>query len=534
MMSKSSKRVLWTTLIVICVAIAGYGGAMMMPPRAFAQDDSGSSGNTVYLPAITRQEPPTPTPTPTAPPTATRTPTATPRPATATPTATLTAPPTPTSPPATPPTVTLRRVNAPFFAGDVAFEQMGIFWFGTLSETSNHADVRVGYNQNGLKVYVASFDRRLWYDTTPTVDTLTDWDALTLLVDTNPGSGGLGATTHRFVAQFSGDASASHRAVYRGSAQGWQAASVAFTTTPGWRGAALNNDADDDRGWAMTFEIPFTALGLSGAPATGSEWRLGLQLHDRDGASAAPNPIQSWPDALQRDQPATWGMLRFGLPGYQRPTVAAAGEEKIFRPTENDPSVPDADVGSAITNQCPGDDYHIWNEWANRNYGDAGDFNIQNQADVADWPCFARYYVTFPIDAMPAGKVIISATLTLHQFGNAGEAGQAQPSWIQVLTAAEDWREDTITWNNAPRAWENIGGRWVDPVGDNWNGWPGIPWTWDVSYAVANAYATGSPVRLILYEADSAYHSGKFFVSSDTGDWNVQGRPTLTVVWGNP
>ena len=533
-MRKSSKRVVLVTLMVVGTVIAGYGG-VMMHLRAFAQDDSGSSGNTVYLPAITRQEPPTPTPTPTAPPTATRTPTATPRPVTATPTATMTAPPTPTSPPATPPTATLRRVNASFFAGDVAFEQMGIFWFGTLSETSNHADVRVGYNQNGLKVYVASFDRRLWYDTTPTVDTLTDWDALTLLVDTNPGGGAPAATSYRFVAQLSGDASASHRAVYRGGAQGWQAASVAFTTTPGWRGTALNNDADDDRGWAMTFEVPFAALGLSGAPATGSEWRLGLQLHDRDGANTAPNPIQSWPDALQRDQLATWGMLRFGLPGYQRPTIAATGQTQIRRPTENDPSVPDADVGSAIENQCPGDDFHIWNEWANRNYGDATGFNIQNQSDVADWPCFARYYVTFPIGAIPAGKVIISATLTLHQFGNAGEAGQAQPSWIQVLTAAEDWQENTITWNNAPRAWENIGGRWVDPVPAGWElGWPGIPWTWDVSYAVANAYATGSPVRLILYEADSAYHSGKYFVPSDTEDWNEEGRPTLKVVWGNP
>lgn len=531
-MSKKSKRVLLVTLIWVGVGVAGYGG--MLQPRAFGQDDSGSSGNTVYLPAITRQEPPTPTPTPTTPPTATRTPTATPRPGTATPIATMTAPP-PTSPPATPPTTTLRRVNAPFFTGDVAFEQMGIFWFGRLSETSNHADVRVGYNQNGLKVYVASFDRRLWYDTTPTLDTLTDWDALTLLVDTNPGGGALGATVYRFVAQLSGDVSASHRAVYQGSTQGWRAANVAFTTIPGWRGTALNNDADSDRGWAMTFEIPFTALGLSGAPATGSEWRLGLQLHDRDGANAAPNPIQSWPDSLQRDQPATWGKLRFGLPGYQRPVVAAAGQTQIRRPTENDPSVPDADVGSTITNQCPGDDFHIWNEWANRNYGGAGDFNIQNQADVADWPCFARYYVTFPIDAIPAGKVIISATLTLHQFGNAGGAGEAQPSWIQVLTAAEDWQEDTITWNNAPHAWENIGGRWVDPVDAGWElGWPGIPWTWDVSYAAANAYAAGSPVRLILYEADSAYHSGKFFVSSDTGDWNIQGRPTLTVAWGNP
>jgi len=34
----------------------------------------------------------------------------------------------------------------------------------------------------------------------------------------------------------------------------------------------------------------------------------------------------------------------------------------------------------------------------------------------------------------------------------------------------------------------------------------------------------------VLYEADSAYHSGKYFTSSDTGDWNEAGRPTLQVI----
>jgi hypothetical protein len=37
-----------------------------------------------------------------------------------------------------------------------------------------------------------------------------------------------------------------------------------------------------------------------------------------------------------------------------------------------------------------------------------------------------------------------------------------------------------------------------------------------------------------LYSADDDYNSGKYFVSSDTGDWNATGRPTLQVVWGNP
>jgi hypothetical protein len=290
-----------------------------------------------------------------------------------------------------------------------------------------------------------------------------------------------------------------------------------------------------DRGWAMTFEIPFTALGLSGPPATGSEWRLGLQLHDRDGASAAPNPIQSWPDALQRDQPATWGMLRFGLPGLSTPHCCSGGRgENLSDPPRMTHLCPTPMSAARSPISVPATITTSGMSGRIATMAMRAIFNIQNQADVADWPCFARYYVTFPIDALPAGKVIISATLTLHQFGNAGEAGQAQPSWIQVLTAAEDWQERTITWNNAPRAWENIGGRWVDPVAAPTGIGLASPWTWDVSYAVANAYATGSPVRLILYEADSAYHSGKFFVSSDTGDWNVQGRPTLTVVWGNP
>lgn len=152
---------------------------------------------------------------------------------------------------------------------------------------------------------------------------------------------------------------------------------------------------------------------------------------------------------------------------------------------------------------------------------------------MADWPCFAKYYVTFPLDGIPSGKVIISATLTLHQFGNAGEPGQAQPSWIQALVASADWQENTITWNNALPAYENIGGAWVEPLAEH-PGWPGVPRRWDVSYAVARAYSRGEPLRLVLYSADSAYHSGKYFVSSDTGDWNSEGRPRLEVVWGNP
>ena len=426
----------------------------------------------------------------------------------------------------------LPRINAPYFRGDILFERTAIAWFGQVSPTRNYTDIRVGYNADELYVYLAIFDRALWYDERPTSQTLTQWDAVTLLLDTANGNA-LSSSTWRFVAQLYGDPSPERRAVYRGGPSGWQAVSVPFEAKPGWRGNALNNDDDSDRGWAMGFTIPFHSLGLTGAPQRGTRWRMAVIVHDRDSRAGPPIGDQSWPPAASLNNPACWGFLHFGLPSYTA-TARRSGSRIIYRPTENSPLVPDADVGGAIANQCPGDEHHIWNEWGNRNYGRAPDFNIQNQSDVADWPCFAKYYITFPLDNIPRGKIIISATLTLHQFGNAG-GSLAQPSWIQVLIVADDWREDTITWNNAPLAYENIGGSDVPPITDtDWPGWPGVPRRWDVSYAVARAYARGEPLRLALYEADSAYHSGKYFVSSNTGDWNKDGRPRLEVVWGEP
>jgi hypothetical protein len=51
---------------------------------------------------------------------------------------------------------------------------------------------------------------------------------------------------------------------------------------------------------------------------------------------------------------------------------------------------------------------------------------------------------------------------------------------------------------------------------------------------VADAYAASGPANLALYEADTAYNSGKYFVSSDAGDWDATGRPALVVTYGDP
>ncbi len=139
--------------------------------------------------------------------------------------------------------------------------------------------------------------------------------------------------------------------------------------------------------------------------------------------------------------------------------------------------------------------------------------------------------------SIPADKVIISAKLILHQWGNTGTLDLAKPSLVQVMTIKDSWDESTLTWNNAPLAQENVSQTWVDPVNCDISGglgWPCVPREWDVSRAVNQAYATGKPLQLALYSADSDYHSGKLFTTSDTGDWNADGRPTLVITWGNP
>ena len=166
---------------------------------------------------------------------------------------------------------------------------------------------------------------------------------------------------------------------------------------------------------------------------------------------------------------------------------------------------------------------------------------IQNQKDVADFPCFSRYYITFPLGFIPHGKVIISATLTLHQFGNSNLGNQhdpenpPNPSYIHIYRVKDAWVEGSLSWNNSPQVYENYSGTWVDPLPD-YPGVPGVARTWDVTQALAAARQSASPqeLRLALQSADWAIHSGKYFWSSETASWNSTTPPTLTIVWGNP
>ena len=74
---------------------------------------------------------------------------------------------------------------------------------------------------------------------------------------------------------------------------------------------------------------------------------------------------------------------------------------------------------------------------------------------------------------------------------------------------------------------ENVARTWVNPLP---LGGAGQYITWDLSGAVAEAYANGQPLRLALYSADSARHSGKYFSSSEAGV-SIR-RPTLDITYG--
>jgi len=428
------------------------------------------------------------------------------------------------------------RINAPYFDGDTISSEMAIFWFGKITPAENYADVRIGYNKSGLTVNIAIFDRRLWYDTSPSPGTLTQWDAASVYLNLSGNNGTtIGTTSYQFDGQLNWwEARDQWQESYQGNTSNWNLNSIPFTTKSGWRGNAPN-DGQDDRGWTITFDIPFSSLGLSGPPPDGTIWGLGVVVHDRDGATSPQLPDKTWPTTFQNNRPSTWGQLHFGMPVFSSPTSAPAGTVTI-RNKLNGVTVPDAAVGGTTHNLCNANG-DFWTNWGNANFAGEADFNIQNQGDIADWPCFSKYYVTFPLDTLPKGKAILSAKLTLHQWGNSGPLDLAQPSLIQVMSVYDDWNETTLTWNNAPLAWENISQAWVTPINcDNGTGyaWPCTPRTWDVSRAAAEAYALGKPLRLALYSSDSDYHSGKLFTSSETGDWNAEGRPTLTVVWGNP
>ena len=83
----------------------------------------------------------------------------------------------------------VRQVNAPYFSDGLHFDETAVFWLGQVSPHENYADIRVGYIDRALWVHVNIMDQHLWYDTSPTAATLTDWDAVTIYLDKRGNAG---------------------------------------------------------------------------------------------------------------------------------------------------------------------------------------------------------------------------------------------------------------------------------------------------------------------------------------------------------
>jgi hypothetical protein len=422
----------------------------------------------------------------------------------------------------------VRRVNVPYLGHTPPAQSFtpAIFWLGSVGMTANYADVRVYYFDSYVHFVVHITDRLLWYATTPDPANLTAWDAVSLYIDRSGSPGTApGSVSFRFVKQLGNDGAASAAAAFRGNGTGWTVDAVPFTASSTWRGN-YPNDGVWDMGWEADFEIPFASIGANAPPPDGTVWSLAVAVHDRDDAGGTPIPDQVWPEGALALNPSTWGQMRFGLPAYTPATSAVTGTT-VVRQGLGGAVVPDAAVGGH--GNCGGS-MNAWTEWGFANYAGYTQFNIQNQWDISDFMCFSKYYVTFPLTSLPSGKSIVSARVTLNLFGNAGyNPGDAKPSAIDALTVSDDWSEATITWNNAPYASENISASWVYPID---SAHPAGPYDWDVSYAVAQAYKEGIPLRLAFYSTDGDYHSGKYFWSSDADNSLSSLRPTLEVKWG--
>ncbi len=424
------------------------------------------------------------------------------------------------------------RINIPYWGpgDDGNYPDYAITWLGRVDPTSNYADVRAAYKDDHIEVIVHIIDRRLWQDPNPTAAQLTNWDAVSLFLDLDGNVGQNPDTNaYRFIVQLGAwTAGDSYQAAFRGNGSGWTLAAIPFTGWHGWRGSGFNNN-QDDKGWVAFFTIPFSSLGLSGPPPRNSHWGMAVAVHDRDDAAGTPIVDRTWPEAMNPLVPATWGQVGFGIPRFTPPTAVPQGVT-LIRQGLNGQVVPDGHVGGHTI--C-GDGIDHWSEWGEANYAGYNQINVQNQWDISDYPCFSRYYVTFPLGTVPPGKVIISAKLTMQLFGNAGggQWGDPPDSFIQVFSVSHDWNENTLTWNSGPLASENFAGTWVYPVPPSPTT-PPYPYEWNVSIPASRAYASGQPLRLALYSADGPMHTGKYFWSSDTGDWDAHLRPTLEVVWG--
>ena len=99
--------------------------------------------------------------------------------------------------PLSPQAAPVRWVNAPYVEGNLRPIDAAIFWFGRINATDNYADVRIGYTDSHLIVWLHIIDRRIWHLPQPTAADLTHYDAASLFLSLD-GNVGASVNTHEF------------------------------------------------------------------------------------------------------------------------------------------------------------------------------------------------------------------------------------------------------------------------------------------------------------------------------------------------
>jgi hypothetical protein len=281
---------------------------------------------------------------------------------------------------------------------------------------------------------------------------------------------------------------------------------VPYTGAPGWDVANRCSDSVCS-GWSVYGFFPWEDFG--GKPTTGTLWPLKVTFDDTD---AGPTGRVTWP-------PSGLGTLRWGLPlnnGRNATkahylTVELSGDSMLGGGT-------DCGIGDR-----PG----YFSSWGRRNWGSSPHVNVQMQWDVADWPCYSKYFAQWSLKDLPPTTTVISATIEMRQFGNAGyESGYddkaTKDTVMQVYDVNTPWAEDTITWDSAPVPLENTNRTLVKPLPIDCQptpGWycsPGIAYQFDVTEIVRRAQLSGRDwASMAVYTAAGQYHSGKYFYSRE-------------------
>src|SRR3989442_13948746 len=105
---------------------------------------------------------------------------------------------------------------------------------------------------------------------------------------------------------------------------------------------------------------------------------------------------------------------------------------------------------------CGNHGLNRWTQVGGQSYSGATRVNIQNEWDISDWNCFSKFYISFPLTSLPGGKVVVSARVTLYEYGNAGQVGKANPSLIEVASENQGWNAATLSWNTRPYEHDTI------------------------------------------------------------------------------